>query len=419
MTKKTIAIVDPYSSGALLSPLFKADGHICIAIHSLQKVPSIFASSYKKNDFDIEIFFDGGNFAYIADKLKNYGCSVIMPGAESGVTLADNLAHYLKLNHNLYDLSKARRDKFAMQECLKQNGLKYIQSHEVSNIKELNEKVNSLSYPVIIKPINSAGSDDVYKCYSYEEAIKATSIILNKDNALGLYNDKVLVQEFIEGREYVVDSISCEGRHFTTNGCLYTKMEANDSDVVYRKMEFLPPDSKELIDIIEYNNKVLDALGFLYGPSHSEIMMTNDGPVLIETGARIHGGYSPRTVAEISNLSQLNLILPSYCDVDKFNEMTENGVVFHKSACVFFLVNYIEGNVKSLNFTNKIESLPSFYDMVFLVEKGDYCPKTISLYTCPAWIVLANKDSNQIRKDIDFIKTLEKKGIFEILSDNE
>src|SRR5271170_4696867 len=39
----------------------------------------------------------------------------------------------------------------------------------------------------------------------------------------------------------------------------------------------------------EYTTKVLDALNIVEGAGHGEVIMTKDGPCLVEIGARCHG----------------------------------------------------------------------------------------------------------------------------------
>ena len=46
-------------------------------------------------------------------------------------------------------------------------------------------------------------------------------------------------------------------------------------------------------DLIEYNIKVVKALGIKVGPAHSEIILSKDGPVLVEIGARLNGAGFP------------------------------------------------------------------------------------------------------------------------------
>ncbi len=63
----------------------------------------------------------------------------------------------------------------------------------------------------MVKPVESAGSDDVFLCESKEDVKTAFERINGKINGLGQKNDAVLVQEFLDGTEYVVDSVSLDG----------------------------------------------------------------------------------------------------------------------------------------------------------------------------------------------------------------
>ena len=41
---------------------------------------------------------------------------------------------------------------------------------------------------------------------------------------------------------------------------------------------------------------MLDALGIRFGPAHTEVMLTATGPVLVESGARMHGSVPDEIV---------------------------------------------------------------------------------------------------------------------------
>lgn len=91
-------------------------------------------------------------------------------------------------------------------------------------------------------------------------------------------NSSVLVQEFLAGKEYVVDSVSVEGIHKTVAIWEYDKREANNAKFVYYGMRLFESDSGEREDaLVAYMHKVLDALGVRHGPSHGEIMWTSTG----------------------------------------------------------------------------------------------------------------------------------------------
>jgi hypothetical protein len=58
---------------------------------------------------------------------------------------------------------------------------------------------------------------------------------------------------------------------------------------VYERDILMDPDDDTVQELARYTRGVLDALGIHHGPAHAEIMMTADGPALVEIGARMNG----------------------------------------------------------------------------------------------------------------------------------
>ena len=108
---------------------------------------------------------------------------------------------------------------------------------------------------------------------------------------LGLTNYSVLLQEYLAGDEYVVDTVSRDGVHKCVALWKYDKRVYNGAPVVYYGMQLLAIDSEpRLAEMVGYTASVLDALGIRYGCCHTEIMLVERGPVLVEVNCRIHGG---------------------------------------------------------------------------------------------------------------------------------
>jgi biotin carboxylase len=142
-----------------------------------------------------------------------------------------------------------------------------------------------------VKPVQSAGTDDVFLCTSKEEAEVAFNRILGKVNGLGQINESVLVQEFLVGKEYVVDKVSRDGVHKVVAIWEYDKRPVNGANFVYYGMRLMPSTTEKSQQMIAYADKVLDALGIKEGPSHMEIMYNDaSGPCLVEVGCRCQGG---------------------------------------------------------------------------------------------------------------------------------
>ena len=69
--------------------------------------------------------------------------------------------------------------------------------------------------------------------------------IFGSTNVFGSLNDSVLIQEFLEGKEYVVDSVSVEGVHKTVAIWEYDKRAANGAKFVYYGMRLYESESGE------------------------------------------------------------------------------------------------------------------------------------------------------------------------------
>ena len=58
---------------------------------------------------------------------------------------------------------------------------------------------------------------------------------------------------------------------------------------------------------------MLDALGIRFGPAHTEVMLTATGPVLVESGARMHGSV-PDEIVDRCTPSHQTLTAEAYLE---------------------------------------------------------------------------------------------------------
>ncbi len=130
--------------------------------------------------------------------------------------LADRLSEAMGLRSNGTALSESRRNKFVMGETVRAAGLRAVRQLRATcwaEIAAFLEDWRPEPFRVIVKPLDSAGSEDVTLCVSLADVQAAYGNIIGKVNGLGLVNSCVLVQEYLEGQEYVVDIVSRDGEH--------------------------------------------------------------------------------------------------------------------------------------------------------------------------------------------------------------
>jgi biotin carboxylase len=213
---------------------------------------------------------------------------------DTGLRTAELLAATLELPSS-NGVNEARRDKYMMQQALAAAGLPHIRQVLTENWTEVEAFIKNTGFPIVIKPCRGSASRNVSKCENKQSAQKVFELLLGYPGyANGTLSDAVLVQEYITGHEYVVDTVSSNGEHKIVAIWKYDKRELSGAPFVYYCTE-LVTETNDCISnlLIEYSTKVLDALGVKYGPAHIEIKIDDpiddqviNGPLLIEVSER-------------------------------------------------------------------------------------------------------------------------------------
>lgn len=402
-----LVVVDPFSSGALLAVRAVAMGYRVIRVLSDGDSPiASFVADGVCVDYEATIVVANGAYEAAANALRAlpYSIVALVPGAETGVEAADELAKRLGLRGN--DSSKARRNKYLMGEAVRRAGHRAVKQRVVREWDDEAARFVEDLDVTVVKPLESAGSDDVFKCRTSQEAKRAVKTIVGKINGLGILNEGALIQEFLKGDEYVVDSVSRDGIQKVVSVWKYDKRPANGANFVYHGMTTVPAEPK----LVEYSKRVCEALGIKNGPSHMELMVDGDDVCLVEVGARCHGGEgSWSTVAKACwACDQIDATLYAYLDEAKFAALSDTPQSLGMSGTELFFVTRTAGVVRSTTkATEFIEKLPSFKKIEWQVKNGDFAPPTVDCFTRPGSAQLVHEDKAQLMADCEAVRRLE------------
>ena len=410
MKDKYIIIVDPYSSGALYADILKKNNIQPIAVLSSEKPPDVYSKSFIPNDYAITYYFDSYSEIELIHLLRKFDPIAILTGCESGVKIAELIApKILPDRSNSAELAMSRWHKGEMNKAITNANLpnmKQICSNSITEIHEwiVFEKLQGKD--LIIKPPASASTDSVtlVKNGVGWEAIFNKMIGVN--NRLGRKNTSLMIQEFLTGKEYAVDVITYAGKHSICSICLYNKVQINGVIGIYESMRWLSLDFKDCEIIINYATNVLDALGIMFGVSHIEIMMTDDGPKLIEIGARPHGGGHPKYSKKAVGDSQIERIVQSYI----YGELSDKKYDLKCQMIVVFFICENDCYIFGLQKLEKLKKLDSFFDMRVNIKEGDDVNATSDLFSSLdlGFVVLSHTDTEVIKNDYLIVRSLEK-----------
>lgn len=401
-------VVDPWSSGATLAPALRARGFRPVAVVNPTIPRSIWESTFKPEHFE-EVLYYEGSVAEFAEGLRRFQPACVIAGAESGVELADALAAILTPGlANVPALSAARRHKARMGEAVAAAGLPHIRqicTDDLADVEEWVERNGLSSSPLVLKPPKSAGTDGVVKVEAGGNWRERFVSMLGRRNKMGGVDDQILVQEYASGDEYVVDSFSHNGRHTVTDLCRYKKPSSAGNFAIYEHMDFLPPEGDVQEELVSYAFGVLDALGIRFGPAHMEVMMTADGPRMIETGARMHGVIDyPEFCRLATGESQLERMVRFYSGDGDIRQ----GFTLRRHVRIVFLIGQVAGVATNAEVFDGIPHLASFHKAFVKPANGKWLPRTTDLFTAQGYVILVHEDEGQILADYSAIRRMER-----------
>lgn len=215
-------------------------------------------------------------------------CRKIQPDgvASIGSDLANitvtRLASALGLPGNDPEAIEKSTNKSAMRRAFAEAGIPVPFFRTVESSEELENC--ELAFPLIVKPTDRSGSRAITKVWDREQLKMAVCRAMEQS-----FERKAIVECYIEGKEYSMESISCQGEHH----CLAITKKFTTGDPHYIETGHLQPaplqeDMEE--KCIREIHRALDALGIQNGASHAEFRIDADGNVrIIEIGSRMGG----------------------------------------------------------------------------------------------------------------------------------
>ncbi|MFI6344075.1 ATP-grasp domain-containing protein [Streptomyces sp. NPDC050560] len=397
---RTVVIVDPYSSGALYARALRRDGFHPVAVLTWPPPADVFTDTFRPGDF-ATVMTSGGDRAPLEERLGGMAPVAVLPGSESGVGLADRLARRLTpdLAH-VAALAPGRVHKGHMARAVASAGLRTAPTLCVRDVREAEAPLAApefAGHDLVVKPATSVSTDGVTLVPAGRDWRPAVNALLGRRNATGVVNEDVVVQRRLYGTEYVVDTFSHGGRHTVTDLCRYTKTAVGDSFAVYQDVEFLPAGDPAYAETVAYVRGALDALGFRFGPAHSEVMLTDEGPRLVEVNSRVAGSGLAAAAELATGDSGVRRTVRYLLGTRDFPDST----TLSRSVTVAMFIARRSGVVSNVETLHRIRELPTCRNLVVKVRNGDTIASTSDLLSSLSlgWALFAHADPERVRHD--------------------
>jgi biotin carboxylase len=158
------------------------------------------------------------------------------------------------------------------------------------------------SYPCVIKPVALSGSRGVMRAddaSAFAAGVSRLRALLRSPAVTAEHNEaheRMLVEEFIAGREYALEGVMHHGRLHVL--AIFDKPDPLDGPF-FEETIYLAPSAAAPVTqlaIVDGVARAADAIGLSHGPVHAECRVNDAGVFVLEVAARPIGGLCARAV---------------------------------------------------------------------------------------------------------------------------
>ena len=217
-------------------------------------------------------------------------CSI---ASDLAVGTVNYVATEMGLVGNSMESSSISTNKHLMKDAFYVASVPTPVSRQVDSVDDVD--ISSLTFPVIVKPVDRSGSRGITELFSADGLADA----IEQAKSYGFIK-KALVEEFATGQEYSVECISWEGQHeLLAITRKYTTGTPHFIETGHIEPSSLNQAMAEGVKDVVFH--ALDSLKIRYGASHSELKIDDSGNIkIIEIGARGGGDCICSSLVELS-----------------------------------------------------------------------------------------------------------------------
>lgn len=212
---------------------------------------------------------------------------------ESALPTLTFIVQGMGLVGNGYECLELTSTKYTQRQALERAGIPVPLYWQVDTLDSV--KPEQFPYPLIVKPVDSGGSQGICKVDSPDELPAAFNRAKSSSKS-----GRVIIEQYVDGREFSVEFISHHGRHYLLQ---ITDKETSGAPLFVEMSHHQPADIPvETWDRIKNMvSSALTALKIEDSPSHTEIKLNSKGELfIIETGARMGGGHITSDLVRLS-----------------------------------------------------------------------------------------------------------------------
>ncbi len=252
-------------------------------------------------------------------------------------------------------------DKGEMIKAFSEHNIAAPWFYILENKEELKAVLHKVTYPCVMKPTDNAGNRGV--CYIKNEKELLDNYNYSFENSR---SGHVIIEEYMTGSEVSVELIVKD--HVVHILAVTDKLTLGQPyfvEIGHSEQSQLPV--KDVAAIKDLASRAVLALGINNSPAHVEIMLTPDGPKMVELGARMGGGCITTHLVPLSTGIDM---IKAVMDI-AMGEEPDLTPKFNKGSALRHITG-LKGQIDSISGLDEATAIPGVKEVTMLKQVGDF-----------------------------------------------
>ena len=259
-----------------------------------------------------------------------------------------------------YDTAVKATDKGEMIKAFEAAGVEHPWYYIIEDPANAQDILEKITYPCITKPTDNAGSRGIMLVNNRQELEEALSY--SSENGR---SGAVIVEEYMVGPEVSVEVIVYEGvPHVLQVTDKLTTGAPHFIEMGHSQPSRLPAEGLEKIRDLAC--RATQAVDLKNGPAHVEIILTENGPKMVEMGARMGGGCITTHLVPLSTGIDM---IKATIDIG-LGQTPDIAPKFEKGSAIRFF-NVPSGKITAIEGVEQAEAIPGVQEISFTKNVGD------------------------------------------------
>lgn len=258
-----------------------------------------------------------------------------------------------------YKTAVRATDKAEMIKAFEKYGVEHPWYYVAESKAEFDDMMEKITFPCVMKPTDNAGSRGVVLVHDQQELKDAYGFSHGESRS-----GAVIVEEYLQGPEFSVEVMVIDGEpHVLQITDKLTTGAPHFVEMGHTQPSRQPKWQQE--KICDLSCRAVKALGINVGPAHVEIILTKDGPRMVELGARLGGDCITTHLVPLSTgIDMVGATIELACGGKP--DITEK---FKKGSAIRYF-NTSAGTLQAIEGIEEAKKIPGVREITIVKEIG-------------------------------------------------